>query len=132
MEIIDKVALVYIRDNKLLMTLSKGREKYYLPGGKREKGETDKETLIREIKEELSADIVEDTIKYYGTLEAQADSKAKGVIVKCKYYMADISTEPTANSEIASLHWVKYLDMDKMSALGQLLVRDLYSKGLMY
>jgi 8-oxo-dGTP pyrophosphatase MutT (NUDIX family) len=37
---------------EILSTKSKG--KYYIPGGKRENGESDEQTLIREIAEELS------------------------------------------------------------------------------
>jgi 8-oxo-dGTP pyrophosphatase MutT (NUDIX family) len=37
-----------------ISTKSKGKTKYYIPGGKRENGESDEQTLIREIAEELS------------------------------------------------------------------------------
>ena len=40
-EMIDKIALLYIKDGKVLSSLSKGKDKYYFPGGKREAGETD-------------------------------------------------------------------------------------------
>ena len=72
MKIIDKVALLYVKDGKILSTRSKGKDKYYLPGGKREGNETDLETLAREVKEELSVDVVEATARFYGTFEAQA------------------------------------------------------------
>ncbi len=47
MKIIDKVALLYVKDGKILSTRSKGKDKYYLPGGKREGDEADLETLAR-------------------------------------------------------------------------------------
>lgn len=47
MKLIDKIALLYLVDGKLLSTRSKGKDKYYIPGGKREGDETDQETLIR-------------------------------------------------------------------------------------
>ena len=40
-EMIDKIALMYIKGDKVLSSLSKGKEKYYFPSGKREAGETD-------------------------------------------------------------------------------------------
>lgn len=49
---------------------------------KREDGESDKQTLVREIKEELSADIIPVSIKYYGTFMTQAHGKAEGMIVR--------------------------------------------------
>ena len=67
MKEIDKIAFIYLKENKILSTLSKGKDTYYIPGGKRENNETDEETLIRECKEELSIKIKKETIKYYGT-----------------------------------------------------------------
>lgn len=75
MKIIDKVALIYIKDGKILSTRSEGKDKYYLPGGKREGDETDLETLAREVKEELSVDVVEETAEFYGVFQAQAHGK---------------------------------------------------------
>ena len=77
MKIIDKVALLYVKDGKILSTRSKGKDKYYLPGGKREGDEADLETLAREIREELSVDLVEATARFYGTFEAQAHGDRK-------------------------------------------------------
>lgn len=130
MSIIDKVALIYVRDGKVLKTLSKGKDKYYLPGGKRETNETDEETLTREIFEELTVKIKKDTIKYYGTFEAQADGKAEGVIVKTTCYMAEFEGELKANSEIEKLVWLDSGDMNKVSAVGKIILNDLMAKGL--
>lgn len=67
MKLIDKIALIYVKDKRILCTLSKGKDIYYLPGGKREKDESDTDTLLRECKEELNVEIIKDTIQYYGT-----------------------------------------------------------------
>ena len=100
MNIIDKIAWIYIEDKKVLCTLSKGKEKFYSPGGKRKLGETDEQTLVREVKEEVSVDIKKDTIKYYDTFEAQADGKAEGVVVKMTCYMAEYEGTLKPASEI--------------------------------
>jgi len=39
MKIIDKLAWIEIKDGKILSTKSFGKEKYYIPGGKREAAE---------------------------------------------------------------------------------------------
>lgn len=31
---IDKLAFIYIKDKQILMTLSKGKDTYYIPGGR--------------------------------------------------------------------------------------------------
>ncbi|MDQ5950102.1 MAG: 8-oxo-dGTP diphosphatase, partial [Patescibacteria group bacterium] len=61
MQHIDKLALIEIQDRKILMVRSKGKDTWYIPGGKRDEGESDEEALIREIKEELGADLLPDT-----------------------------------------------------------------------
>lgn len=127
---IDKVAWIYIKDKKVLCTLSKGKDTYYSPGGKREQGETDEETLIREVKEELSVDIKRDTIQYYGTFEAQADGKEKGVMVKMTCYLVEYEGDLMPSSEIEKFDWLDTNDMDKISLAGKLIFEDLKKQGL--
>jgi 8-oxo-dGTP pyrophosphatase MutT (NUDIX family) len=103
MQVIDKVALIYIQNGKILSTLVEGKDTYYFPGGKREGNETDAETLVRECKEEMTVDIKVDTMKYYGTFEAQAHGKAEGVLVKMTCYTAEFDGELTPSSEIEKL-----------------------------
>lgn len=88
---IDKLAYIHLANRKLLITLSKGKDTWYIPGGKREGSETDEEALIREIKEELSVDLIQQSIKYYGTFEAQAHGKPEGTIVRMTCYTADFN-----------------------------------------
>lgn len=131
MRIIDKIAFIYIRDGKILSTLSKGKDTYYIPGGKREEDETDEETLIRECKEELTIDIKKETIKYYGTFEAQAHGKAEGITVKMTCYMAEFDGELKPDSEIQEMIWLDYSNLNvKISPVDQLIFKDLFDKGL--
>lgn len=131
MKEIDKIAFLYLKDGKILSTLSKGKDTYYIPGGKREGNETDEETLVRECKEELTIDINKDTIKYYGTFEAQAHGKAEGILVKMTCYMADFDGELKADSEIQEIKWLDYSNLEvKISPVDTLIFKDLYDKGL--
>lgn len=127
---IDKVAWIYIKDKKVLCVLSKGKNIYYSPGGKREEGESDEETLIREVNEELTVDIKKDTIQYYATFEAQADGKEKGVMVKMACYLAEYEGELTPSSEIEKFDFLDTNDMDKISLAGKLIFEDLKKKDL--
>lgn len=131
MKIIDKIAFLYLKDGKILSTLSKGKDTYYIPGGKREGNETDVETLIRECKEELTIDILKNTIKYYGTFEAQAHGHAEGVIVKMTCYQAKFFGELIPNSEIEEIKWLDYSNLNvKISPVDHLIYKDLYDKHL--
>lgn len=131
MKLIDKIAFIYLKDGNILSTLSKGKDTYYIPGGKRELDETDEETLIRECKEELSINIKRDTVKYYGTFEAQAHGKAEGILVKMTCYTAEFDGELTPDSEIQEIKWLNYSNLDvKISPVDTIIFKDLYDKGL--
>ena len=131
MKEIDKIAFIYLKNGKILSTLSKGKDAYYIPGGKREGSETDEETLIRECKEELTVDILKDTIKYYGTFKAQAHGKAEGIIVKMTCYIADFEGTLKPSSEIEEIKWLDYSNLNvKISPVDELNFKDLYDKHL--
>ena len=131
MNVIDKVAFLYLRDGKILSTRSKGKDKYYIPGGKREGNETDIETLVREVKEELSVDIIESSARFYGVFEAQAHGKAEGILVKMTCYTADFTGELKADSEIAEIVWLTTDDIESVSPVDKLIFADLHEKGLL-
>lgn len=128
---IDKIALIRIVDGQILGTRSKGKELYYLPGGKRDPGETDTETLIREIEEELSVQIKPETIVHFGNFEAQADGKAEGIVVKMACYTADFDGELRPASEIDELEWLSFKDRDRASRVVQIIFDHLHEKNLL-
>lgn len=131
MKEIDKIAFIYLKNGKILSTLSKGKNAYYIPGGKREGSETDEETLIRECKEELTINILKDTIKYYGTFKAQAHGKAEGIIVKMICYTADFEGTLKPDSEIEEIKWLDYSNLNvKISPVDELIFKDLFEKNL--
>lgn len=127
---IDKLAYIQIQDKKILVTLSKGKDIWYIPGGKREEGESDYEALIREVKEELTVDLTPETIQKYGVFEAQAHGKAEGVIVRMTCYTADFSGKLQSSSEIEKIDFFSYEDKHKTSLVDYLIFDDLKEKGL--
>ncbi|MBQ4051449.1 MAG: NUDIX domain-containing protein [Oscillospiraceae bacterium] len=131
MKVIDKIAYLCLCDGKILAARSKGKDKYYLPGGKREGNETDLETLVREAKEELSVDIIGSTARFYGVFEAQAHGKEEGVVVKMTCYTAEYTGELRADSEIAELAWLTSEDMESVSPVNKLIFADLKEKDLL-
>ena len=132
MKLIDKIALLYIKDGKVLSSRSKGKDTYYLPGGKREGNETDAETLIREIKEELSVDIIPDSIQYYGTFEAQAHGHAEGIVVRMTCYTAEFEGDYAPSSEIEELRWFGTEGADLSSPVDKLIYKDMADRGFIY
>ncbi|OPH57664.1 DNA mismatch repair protein MutT [Paenibacillus ferrarius] len=119
--IIDKIAWIHVVDGQILCARSHGKELYYIPGGKRDPGESDHETLVREIDEELSVRIKPETIAYVGTFEAQADGKSEGTFVKMTCYTADFEGELRPASEIAELVWLNAEETDRVSLVCRLI-----------
>jgi len=63
---------IIIVERKLLVTRKKGKEHFVSPGGQIEKGETPKETLIRELCEEVSITVYKNDLDKFGTFYAEA------------------------------------------------------------
>jgi 8-oxo-dGTP diphosphatase len=127
---IDKLAYIHLKDGKILTTLSKGKDVWYIPGGKREEGETDQEALTREIKEELVVDLIPSTIKHYGIFEAQAHGKSEGIVVRMTCYMADYEGELTPAAEIDKFDFFNYSQKHLSSPVDHLIFDDLKNKEL--
>jgi 8-oxo-dGTP diphosphatase len=121
MKEIDKIALIIIENGKILSTKSIGKNKYYIPGGKRENNETDHQTLVREIKEELSVDIIQETIRYVGTFTAQSDGATQGINVKMTCYKADYIGLLQKNNEIEEIRWLTYNDLEIISEVDKII-----------
>lgn len=131
MYIIDKLAWILLKDKAILSTKSYGKDKYYIPGGKREIGETDEKALLREINEELNVTVDIKTLKYFGTFEAQAHGHSEGVIVKMICYSGEYMGELKASSEIEEIKWLKYSDKDKISDVDKLIFDSLKQNNLL-
>ncbi|AKG34901.1 NUDIX hydrolase [Paenibacillus durus] len=126
---IDKIAWISVNQGQLLCARSRGKDIFYLPGGKREAGETDADTLLREIDEELSVRINPETATYFGTFEAEAHGKTGGVPVKMTCYTAEFEGDLCPAAEIEELAWLTYNDRDRVSAVTQIIFDKLHEMG---
>lgn len=96
MEIIHKIAAMVIRDNTFLMVRKNGKDIWTNLGGRPELGETEEETLLREIKEEASCN--GKIIRKLGDFDAPAAMDK--AIVRLSTYLVeldgpvDVSNDP--------------------------------------
>lgn len=127
---IDKLAFIEIRDRKILETCSYGKDKWYVPGGKREAGESDQQALVREMKEELNVNILPETMEPCGIFEAQAHGKPEGTIVRLTCYTAQYDGELLPSAEVEKMDWFDYSRRDDVSPVDQLIFDDLKTKNL--
>lgn len=130
MNLIDKLCWSYLKDRKALFVRSKGKDAFYAAGGKREAGETDEAALIREVKEELSVDLIPGTISYLETFTAQAHGQPEGVMVQMKYFTADFTGELTPSAEIEEIDWLISTDTAKTTIPGKLYLAWLKERDL--
>ncbi|GAB3057052.1 NUDIX hydrolase [Micromonospora schwarzwaldensis] len=126
---IDKIAWIHLADGRVLSTRSHGRERYYLPGGKREAGESDLDTLVREAKEELTIDIDPLTATFLGEFRAQADAHPEGVVVRMRCYESAYQGRIEASAEIAEVAWLTYADRHLTSPVDQIIFDHLREQG---
>jgi 5'-nucleotidase len=126
--IIDKLAFLHIENKRLLLTRSRGNDTFYIPGGKREEGESDQEALIREVKEELSVDLESSTIEFVETFQAQAHEKPEGVNVRMTCYQGGFTGSIQAAEEIEEIRW--YEEGMQCSTVTRMIIEWLKSRDL--
>lgn len=107
-------AAIIIKDDLILATKrGYGDYKGYweFPGGKREEGESGEDAIVREIKEELNADIAVD--RFLTTVEYQYP----GFYLIMDSYICSIVSGDIVLSEHEDAIWLKADDLDTLSWL---------------
>jgi 8-oxo-dGTP diphosphatase len=102
-----KVAAAVIRnsDGDMLLVRKRGTTMFMNPGGKFEKGETSRQTLVRELHEEIGVVVTEDDLDYVGFFETDAANEPGHALEADVFDVAITGTvEPLA--EIVELVWV--------------------------
>ncbi|MFB7723560.1 NUDIX domain-containing protein [Nocardia sp. NPDC056100] len=125
--LIDTVAWVRIENGRILCARPKGKDVFYIPGGKREGAETDPQTLLREIEEELTVALLPESVVHVGTYEAEIPD----AIVRMACYTADYTGTLAVSSEIEETAWFTYADRPHVPPVDQLLFDDLLADGLL-
>jgi 8-oxo-dGTP diphosphatase len=126
----EKVAWILLDPSgRILCTRNRGRQLYYLPGGKREPGESDVETLAREVGEELGVTIDTATCELVGVFEAQADAQPPGVMVRMACYSAAYHGTLAPAHEVEEMVWLTHADIDRVSPVDRLVFARLHRAG---
>lgn len=128
---IDKLAWIRLENGKILTARSRNRDLYYIPGGKREAGELDQQALLREIKEELTVDLISESVQLAGEFEAPAHGQPAGTLVRLRCYSADYLGDLQPSAEIEEMRWLSYADRSCVSEVAQLVFDSLHRRGLL-
>lgn len=127
---VDTVAWVRVENGRILCARPRGKNVFYIPGGKREGAESDLQVLLREISEELTVALRPETVRYVATYEAaQREGQLDGVAVRMSCYTGEYSGTLAPSSEIDELAWFCYADRHRVPPVDQMLFDDLRAAG---
>lgn len=122
-----KAAGIIIKDRKLLVDKSFGKDFYVSPGGKIETGETPIQALIRELNEEVSIVVNEKDIKVFGTFFAQSVNNTQLTLKMDVFLINSWQGEIAPSHEIESIAWVTSENSDQLP-LGSVFEKDVIPK----
>lgn len=128
--LIDAVAWVRVENGRILCARPRGKDIFYIPGGKREGAESDLQTLLREISEELAVILLPETVRHAGIYEAeQPGAHQERAVVRMSCYTGDYVGTLAPSSEIDEFAWFSYADRPRVPLVDQLLFDDLKAAG---
>lgn len=96
-------AVAFVRDGHVLTVRKQGTERFMLPGGKLEPGESARDAAIRESIEEIG--VTPDDVRLLGSFTAEAANEP-GHLVASTVFTASLTSEPVAAGEIDEVRWV--------------------------
>ena len=107
---------VAVRDGKVLLCRAKGGQSTYLPGGHIEFGETGREALVREVKEELGTDSTAG--EFLGVVENSFDQHGKRHCEITLVYRLDLASDAAESQEDwISFEWCALAELPKANLL---------------
>jgi 8-oxo-dGTP pyrophosphatase MutT (NUDIX family) len=116
---IDSLSWILVRDRRLLTVRAAGKSRFYLPGGKREPGESDVVALCREIREELGVELAPMSLRLFAVFDELADGHSDGRRVHMTAYTASHQGQPRPCGEIVELAWLAAVDADRCPPAGR-------------
>jgi 8-oxo-dGTP pyrophosphatase MutT (NUDIX family) len=131
---IHKAAGIIIKDRRLLVERSKGKDVFVAPGGKLEPDETSRQAVIRELKEEFQLNISEDDLEEFGTFYAEAaGSHNAGRKLRMDVFMVRNAGEIVPDNEVEEIRWISSdipTDIEVGSIFAHEVLPELKAQGL--
>lgn len=115
-KLLPTAGLLMLKEDKLLLTYSKNKKAWYLPGGKLDEGEDSLTALIREVKEELGVQLDPQKLHYRYHISAPAFGEDANIIMEQDCYQYPAIDGLCATNEIEDFKyfsWQEYLKEPK-------------------
>ena len=128
---LDVVAWVHTTGERLLAVRSRGRDRLYLPGGKREPGEDDWSALSREVREELGVELQRETVRGLGVVEAAAHDQPVATRVRMACFTSRYQGRLRPCAEIDEYVYVSVADRDLLAPAAQAALDLAVRRGLL-
>lgn len=103
---INKASGIIIVNRKVLVERSVGKEFFIHPGGKIEAGETPKQALVRELKEEFSIDVTEEDLEPFTQSSASAANSPEVDVHMDVYLVKKWNGEIVPDNEVEEIRWL--------------------------
>ena len=124
------VGWVCVRGRRILVARTRGRDAFYLPGGKIEPGETDAGALIREVREELSLALDPTALAPCGVFIGPAHGYDPPVELHMACFRADHAGPVAPSSEVEEIRWLAAAEAACCAPVARRVVEHLHASGL--
>ena len=123
-------AIALIRARRVLMVTARGRDVWFMPGGKIDAGETEAEAAAREAWEEVAVRLDPAALVPLFTVLIQAHGEPAGRLVRMSVFGAETPDEPAASAEVSAVHWATSADESRCPPAGVEVLRRLRAADL--
>lgn len=123
-------AVALIRDRRVLMVTARGRDVWFMPGGKIDPGESEADAAAREAWEEVAVRLDPGALDPLFTVLIQAHGEPEGRLVRMAVFGAETAAEPAASAEVSALHWATSADAHRCPPAGVETLRRLVAADL--
>ena len=112
------------------MVTARGRDVFFMPGGKIDAGETAAEGAAREAWEEVELRLDPTALTEIFTVVVQAHGEPDGRLVRMQVFYAETDADPQPSAEVSALHWADSTDLSRCPPAGAEVLRLLTERGL--
>ena len=123
-------AIALIRNRRVLMVTARGRDVWFMPGGKIDADETEADAAAREAWEEVAVCLDPAELVPLFTVLIQAHGEPEGRLVRMSVFGAESGQDPAPSAEVSALHWATAADEPRCPPAGVEVLRRLHALNL--